>query len=914
MKKLALLLLVYSILVSATEYHVSNSGQDTNPGTLAEPFQTIQKAASLMNAGDICIIHGGVYREVFIPAHSGSVGTPVLFTNYEDEPVIISGLDVVSDWVHDESNIWKTPMNQEVTQVFINGARLNKARYPNMGLTMFDVQDWAEINLSGNRTGTMQGISSLGDLQGARIVGLCGNKWVTVTGVISSNSGESFSVNQASHQWSSSGERVYLGDGHGFLVQHKTLLDVPNEWFYDGEYLYIIPPDDVNPNSLLIEARVRFRGANLNNSSHIHLKGLHFKAANITMRNAEGCLVDECSVRYPMPFFVFANGFNRDSKNADNWDGNGVEISGSNSIIKNSYIAHSWGDGVTMWGTDNRLENCLVEDCDWMAVDSAPLSVTGRGHIIKNNTLRKSGRSILVHRHLAAAEIIYNDMHDCGLMTDDLGLTYSFQTDGDGTVIAYNRVHDNNASHTGPGIYLDNGDANYLVHHNVVWNCGEGIRLNLPQTNTDVFNNTFWNNQKPMDTWGPAGTELIDCRVWNNIQDHAQFIGNDRQNNLYTQESMFVDVENFDFRLVEDAEAIDYGRIIPGITGGYTGDAPDAGAYEFGDSWTAGASIEPPTLDDSLPIAPTGFKGEVQQGRIRLTWIDNSTNELGFAIDRRQGSRPFAEIAIVGANVTAFVDSTIKPTTTYSYRIRAFNNAGSNLSTDFITLTSLGDGSAIRLEAENYNKMSGINNNGDHIGGCDNGDYVMFENFDFGEGYDVFSTRCAVPDEYANQTMLIRIDQRRGTIVARFKVQSTGGWNDFQEQSVAIDRVTGVHDLYFVFSGGSGVGNFDWFQFTRETTDVQDSKHKNLTWRLGQNYPNPFNPTTTITYHLVQPVTVELEVFDLRGRRIETLVDRIQSAGQHAVEFNTASLASGAYFYKIQAGDFSAVRKMMVVK
>jgi len=83
---------------------------------------------------------------------------------------------------------------------------------------------------------------------------------------------------------------------------------------------------------------------------------------------------------------------------------------------------------------------------------------------------------------------------------------------------------------------------------------------------------------------------------------------------------------------------------------------------------------------------------------------------------------------------------------------------------------------------------------------------------------------------------------------------------------------------------------------------------------LSQNYPNPFNPATTIEYQLPSASAVKLEIFDALGRKITTLVNERQEAGKHQVQFNAAGLASGAYFYKLQAGSNVETRKMLLVK
>jgi flagellar hook assembly protein FlgD len=91
------------------------------------------------------------------------------------------------------------------------------------------------------------------------------------------------------------------------------------------------------------------------------------------------------------------------------------------------------------------------------------------------------------------------------------------------------------------------------------------------------------------------------------------------------------------------------------------------------------------------------------------------------------------------------------------------------------------------------------------------------------------------------------------------------------------------------------------------------------TYELSQNYPNPFNPTTQIRFSLPRESGVKLVVFDIVGRVVTTLVDQKMSAGVHQVTWNGRDqdgrpVASGVYFYHIQAAGFSATKKMALIK
>lgn len=112
---------------------------------------------------------------------------------------------------------------------------------------------------------------------------------------------------------------------------------------------------------------------------------------------------------------------------------------------------------------------------------------------------------------------------------------------------------------------------------------------------------------------------------------------------------------------------------------------------------------------------------------------------------------------------------------------------------------------------------------------------------------------------------------------------------------------------------------------TTTGTDDTDTAEKTATgelpasYQLAQNYPNPFNPTTTIEFNLPTTEYVTLEVFNINGQKVKTLVNDIMSAGTHAIEWDATSesgnkVASGVYLYKLSAGDFTETKKMTLMK
>lgn len=97
-------------------------------------------------------------------------------------------------------------------------------------------------------------------------------------------------------------------------------------------------------------------------------------------------------------------------------------------------------------------------------------------------------------------------------------------------------------------------------------------------------------------------------------------------------------------------------------------------------------------------------------------------------------------------------------------------------------------------------------------------------------------------------------------------------------------------------------------------TDVEEIATIPTGFKLEQNYPNPFNPTTTISYQLPDAGFVTLKVYDILGKEVATLISEEKSAGSYSINFDASKLSSGMYLYKISSGNFSQMKKMILMK
>ncbi|NJN24791.1 MAG: T9SS type A sorting domain-containing protein [Cyclobacteriaceae bacterium] len=575
-----------------------------------------------MSSGDVCFIRNGVYRETVVVDKDN-----LSFKNYNNEYVLITGADVVNAWSTHAQGIYKAAFSSEATMVFLNGQRMNWARWPNEDGNMFNIDDHTTfINTrSGSGTsasGTVEfpSMSSMPNNHwvGAWVIGRADelNWWTANKGQVVASSGKTVTCDKLSWNWANGDPVRWQGQGLGFIIGHLNALDAEKEWVWSNDQIYIKPPAGIDINNVTVEARVRKFGFDLNNRSAIIIEGINFKAAGIQMIGSSACTISNCSFRYGSAFSTYSG---HPWGNYSNGDAT-IHVSGNSNTIENTYIGKTWGHGISVWGNNNIITNCLIEHCNWMGERLSPVFNTGDDNEITHNTLRYAGRDGIelgnntwINKYAKRATIKHNIVSDMGYFCPDGGVLYTNHQSGTNPVanteIAYNIWDTYHApqAHSHGGIYLDNGSSGYSIHHNLIKGVNHGVHINDFNANHNphdiyIYHNTIIDVEKPNEWHSRPGSTAYNIEARNNHTNSTNgFEATIKSNNRTNVSLSELNAAN-NYTLKSTSASIDGGMVIPGINDGYNGAAPDLGAYEFGTApWSAGANITVPSFPDEAP-------------------------------------------------------------------------------------------------------------------------------------------------------------------------------------------------------------------------------------------------------------------------------------------------------------------------
>lgn len=291
-------------------------------------------------------------------------------------------------------------------------------------------------------------------------------------------------------------------------------------------------------------------------------------------------------------------------------------------------------------------------------------------------------------------------------------------------------------------------------------------------------------------------------------------------------------------------------------------------------------------------IAPTALKivSNVASS-VTLEWTDNSNNEIGFIVERKIfGHSQFIAIDSVFANVVQYQDTAVNPENNYIYRIRAYNSTALSGYSNEVSVYTV-----VPVEMGSLN----LQQNGDGV-------YLYWSTFSEtnNKGFEVFRMikNTEVNTDYEPYSF-IGFVSGNGTASSK---------NDYKFIDKLDEQFSGSK-VFYKLKQIDYNGNFV-FSDAVELDFVSSPKQ----FELFQNYPNPFNPLTKIKYTV--PMNFEngskiaLNVYDVLGNKVATLVNGVKPSGVHQVEFDGTKLTSGIYFYELESDDIRILKKLILLK
>ena len=300
------------------------------------------------------------------------------------------------------------------------------------------------------------------------------------------------------------------------------------------------------------------------------------------MEDSMYCSVVDCHLKYPLYQRIIPQGY---WWHPDNSKSN--YMSGSHNEWKKTAIASSIGQGIYDLGDHNKVTNCIIHDYSLTGAGVTGISAFDAPFgEYTYNTIHDGGDVGMDLWSAFNQRVEHNHIYNINTLSRDSHMmSFGSASDAGETVIAYNHLHDSLDKHDGDGMAVGSGGG-IKVHHNLVWNVSQiAIRMREFGLASEVYNNTVFNCRFAFGTRQPF--PMVGTFINNIANGPIRSETGDRPWEQYHNGWYSIDLSGWP---TSDSGAIDAGALIPGITDGYVGSAPDIGCFEVGtEPWQAGA-------------------------------------------------------------------------------------------------------------------------------------------------------------------------------------------------------------------------------------------------------------------------------------------------------------------------------------
>ncbi|HXP89413.1 MAG TPA: hypothetical protein VN931_00650 [Fibrobacteria bacterium] len=661
---------------ATTFYADANAGSDAAPGTLSQPFQTLDKCvSSLHSPGDVCDLRAGTYTATAtgtVSTASGALGNPIVVQGHANEHVVIrQGSNVV--WTRVSGNLWNAPFGYNTaiahqkaeTSYFERGIRLwndstplPEAAFPDLNQAV-SIHTFLTATSGTNATLLKNPSIPAVSLAGARAV-ISARYHLTSHSVFITSSGTAGQVGIPSDgNWSADvGTSFYLEGS-------KNLINDAWRWAWDAPTGKIwLQTDGSDPNQLPIRVQSSSAAFVLNNVSNWNIHDLEMQGV-VPVPNGTISRIQYHKIT------VEEAGILRWNETEWDYSQHAGLVMGADSRLDHSTIIGCDGRCVDMNGARDTVDNNYIRDGTRMGQNEGNISLEAAGALVARNDIFLSGYCGVDAQteYTDGAVVRRNWISGFGATnsTDAAGIDFPIHPAGSVTI-------DSNLVNQGmTGVYLDEASSNNDVLHNVLDNVVDAVGFNCLVNNAGATNSNSLNNRIGNNT-GIELSAFANFRVITNLSgslmednilagglttgpeysypstsspanpSQFQSIGLAWSHNLPAgTDPLFTNPGNSNFSLLPGSPAIDYGVVyLPGQL--FQGTSPDAGAVEAGTSpWVFGQFDDPPPSgtaamgfeDPSLwtvsyggPAVSTASSSDHVEGQSSMSLVPNNYTEI----------------------------------------------------------------------------------------------------------------------------------------------------------------------------------------------------------------------------------------------------------------------------------------------